>query len=616
MYSILYSQKLAGKSKLYLLTGYMKYDEEFKERVVSLNLFEEVLLVSERNIKKKISALVDEKFELMSSKQREECFDIVIFDHYADLLCGESVYYFFNQTNMIYYYVVRKKIAANIIEDGYKSLVTQDDYVSFISNSARINKFINDGYISLAIDVGVVSRVIGSSTLDEIKKKDFKDKYEEQDFVEMLKGASEEMISKLFHIFEYHHLDIPNNSALILTQPLASARYCYADEQYLLYKKMINKALKKVDVVHIKLHPGDRNIYRGLSNDRVRIIAGKFPIELLLVNESNYDYIYSFDSTSIKGLEVNREKVNVYSHGKNESVTTCIKAYTRKQRIVVGINDSSISNGVIEKLNVSEKYFYQKIEGDSHRETYQNAKKLRCDYVYYNDKKATVNIRKLFKEFEKAMQSNCREIFLTGTTHVIGSEKFNNVIFASRYYYKYFCNKVVGIQVLEAYVRGGNQWIDVMKENYGLYPSNRIRIEFDLQGELRDFIDKDEYGIFLLAKEEKTRLKKMIGTDIEKKYFVAIDKYFIEWLYLLNVSLDCEYDVIKYIGFLENEEREDVIRSVFDHSLKPKKVHGEKEIRKKSGGVDVNNDIDAEGVVKKTSLKRKLKSIVKQGVHG
>ena len=610
---MLYTQSMIGQNKLYLLTGYMKYDEEFKDRIISLNIFEEVLLISERSIKNKVAALVDDEgFEELTRQQREKQFDQVIFDHYEDFLCKNVAYYFFNQTSMIYYYVVRKQLTASIIEDGYKSLITQNDYVAFVSHLAKLNKFINDGYISLAIECNSVSEVIGSDTLEEVNRKDFKNKYKQQNFIEMLKCASKETINKLFKIFEYQHLDIPSNSALILTQPLASFRYCYADEQYLLYKKMINDALKKVYVVHIKPHPGDRNIYQGLSSDRVRIIDGKFPIELLIFNQSNYDYIYSFDSTVIGGLDANKEKINIFSRESRMSVMDYIREYTKDQKIVVGINDS-VSDREIEKLNASEKYAYKKISGNSQQEIYRNARQQICDYVYYNDKKATVNILKLFKVFEKAMQANCREIFLTGVTHVIGNEKFNNVIFASRYYYKYFFNKIMGIQVLEAYVRGGNHWVDVIRKNYKIYPSNRIRVELDLQGEARELISKDEYDIFLLAKKEKARLEKTGGVDIEKKYFVSIDKYLIEWMYLLNASvLDREYDVIKYISFLDNEERDDLLRSIFDHSLKPKKIGNEKKIREESGKeVDIKCDVDTEVIVKKArGLKQKLKSTV------
>ena len=591
----------------------MKYDEVFKEKIANLNLFEEVILISEKKIKNKVAALNDKKLEKLTKKQREESFDKVIFAHYKGFLCEKATYHFFNQTSMIYYYVVRNRLTAHVLEDGYKSLATQDDYAAFVSVLAKMNKFVNNGYIPLAIDPNVVDKVIGSNTQEEIKGKAFKDKYTQQDFALMLRNEKKDIVDKLFHIFDYQNLDVPKNSALILTQPLAAFRYCYADEQYLVYKKMVNEALAKADMVHIKPHPSDRLIYRGLSNERVKIIEGKFPIELLMFNENNYDYIYSFDSTVIQALVANKEKIKIYSREQSEKTfMASIKAYIEDEKVIVGVN-ASVSEGKMTKLNKGQKYLYQKITGNSYQETYNHARKQKCDYVYYNDKEATVSIGKLFKAFEKAMQTKCREIFSVGITYTIENEKFNNNALANRHYYEYFFNKVVGIKVLEHYVSEGNNWSKIIRENYENSPNNQIRVEVDLQEKLKDFIDKDEYSMYLLAKEEKEKLKKIVGSSIEKEYLASIDKHFIELINLLNMrDSTSELDVIKYFNFLDNEARESLLRNVLELSLKPKRIRVKKEIRKELDKVGIGSVGDTKKVVKKMTVKQKLKNIIRK----
>lgn len=335
MFAIMYSKKIKGSNEIYLIKDYLKFDDDFVNRLKDVNIFDNVVLISEDAIRNTI--VEDYQKGLFKNLNNEEIshkFDEIILPFYNYLDYKNINFYIFNTKTYIYYYAYKNNASIFYIEDGYKSVFKNKNTFLYRGKTTFLNEYINNGYIDLSLDDPHIKQIIGAPLQVEEDVK-IKGKYMDVDSMQLYKDNYDEYYKIFSYLFDFEMPDFKENSCLLLTQPLSRYRYCSVIQQYLLYKKIINEALKTYDYVYIKLHPADVNIYHFKKYKNVIILKGNYPVELLSGNTKEFKEIITFDSTSLDffGNDIKKKSILDIKERNFKNVKAFIKNYIKDERI-------------------------------------------------------------------------------------------------------------------------------------------------------------------------------------------------------------------------------------------------------------------------------------------
>lgn len=337
MFTIMYSKNLEGSNEIYLIKDYLKFDDDFVKRLKELNIFDNVVLISEDAIRNKIvEEYQNDSFKNLTTEQISHKFDEIILPFYSYLNCDNTNFYIFNTKTYIYYYAYKNNASIIYIEDGYKSVFKNKNTFLYRGKTTFLNEYINNGYINLSLDDSHIKKIIGAP-LESKEDANIKDKYINIDSMKLYQENYDEYYKIFSYLFDFKMPDFKKNSCLLLTQPLSRYRYCSVFQQYLLYKKIINNALKTYDYVYIKLHPADVNIYHFKKHKNVIVLKGNYPVELLSGNTNAFKEIITFDSTSLDffGNDIKKKSILDIKERNFKNVKIFIENYVKDESINV-----------------------------------------------------------------------------------------------------------------------------------------------------------------------------------------------------------------------------------------------------------------------------------------
>jgi hypothetical protein len=154
------------------------------------------------------------------------------------------------------------------------------------------------------------------------------------DLVNQNKGKFVETIKALFDLDE---MEIPAQSALILSQPLARAKYCTIVEYYLFIRKIIRMEQANGHAVYIKPHPADNLNMKLFMHDGVVVLPMNMPSEVLNYVDVKFAKGYSFNSTSIGTCEFLESYELLYKGTAHtyEDFKSSIKNFVRGEKLIV-----------------------------------------------------------------------------------------------------------------------------------------------------------------------------------------------------------------------------------------------------------------------------------------
>ena len=129
---------------------------------------------------------------------------------------------------------------------------------------------------------------------------------------ELLARLSKAERKKIFDIFlSEDTFPRVKNSIIILTQPFAEDHILDSEEKQLkVYRTIIEEYCERKDKIIIKIHPRDHANYSGLADERVILVAEKFPIEILnFMPGLKFKKAITVSSTAINLLENCEERI-------------------------------------------------------------------------------------------------------------------------------------------------------------------------------------------------------------------------------------------------------------------------------------------------------------------
>lgn len=612
IYSIIYSQELPGKKNLYIQDNYLKIDNELVDRIRDLGIFDNVVLYSEVELRKTLFKELKslESYNDKTKDDNKKMLDKIFkpfFDEFTNIVENEDLY-IFNVRIMIYNYIYDLDNKITLIEDGYMSLIQQENIHIFKGNFTLLNKYIGNGYAKLDFSDKRISRIIGSNPIEEIPT-NLQDKYERNDFIDMKDKDRKKYKQQLNVVFNLPNLDKSKKSSLILTQPLARAHYCYCDEQLLLYKKMVRKALDNAEIVYIKKHPADDLCYSSLENNRVKVIDSLFPIELLTFEDIYFEEIWTFGSTALEIMDNCRKKIKVFPDKKFDfkKVILDIRKYIKNEKINITLisNDKSLPI-LIEKLNNrrNNNYFYRQVDVENRRNVCEC---LDVNYVHYDD--ISIEYNEIFlKDLEKFIKNKVQDIFVLSSKLLHKSAEYKDESGTKRdYLSETFFDKVIGFNIYKELNENELDFSSLYYNSLGVSYLSKATVTVDYSKVIEMIENYSTIDIFQIASLQKEKYFK-VGLKKIDSTIVAIDKYYLSLMCSYNTILETnKFNIRDYLDKLDEEERLLLVEDVFCNYLSAKKI-------KKTAGLArkklIEQKINKQRILLRKIVK-KLKNIIK-----
>jgi hypothetical protein len=183
-----------------------------------------------------------------------------------------------------------------------------------------------------------VSRII-SSCAYEGDDAYYKERIQVVDFKDLVNRHKDRFTHILFDLFDIPELEIPENSSLILTQPLARAKYCTLLEYYLFIRRMVHDELERGNTVYIKPHPADTLDMKLFAVDGVTVLPKSMPSEVFNYIGIKFGRGLSFNSSALNTCEYLNTYENLYKGSDNtySDFRKYIQEYIAGMKLTVGI---------------------------------------------------------------------------------------------------------------------------------------------------------------------------------------------------------------------------------------------------------------------------------------
>jgi len=346
MHAIALAMTFEEKPNLYFMRDYSKTGDIFLDRIRETGVFSEVRDITEDGFKKAFhseilntlnlpEANIDAIGESIFQKYLDPYYEVV-FDN-ADI---NDEFYTYNDHQTYYYYVAKHFRNIVGIEDGYGVLenklqsAKETPHPYYRALSAYYGKY----YPEPLWKCSNVSRIISSC---EYKGNDayYKGKIQVIDFNDLVNRNKDRFTDIVLNLFDIPELEIPENSSLILTQPLARAKYCTLLEYYLFIKRMVYDELDRGNVVYIKPHPADTLDMGLFAIDGVTVLPKAMPSEVFNYIGVKFGRGLSFNSSALNTCEYLNTYENLYKGSDNtyDDFKKYIKEYIGEMKLSVSI---------------------------------------------------------------------------------------------------------------------------------------------------------------------------------------------------------------------------------------------------------------------------------------
>lgn len=291
MYSIMHCITSGKRASIYISEDYVQFGDKLHEYLENSDIFENVVFF---NTKEYLNLF----FAELRKDNPETAFESILESNF-NLVFGnidDKHFYIFNEFQLYFYYVEKYCKSISLIEDGYMSYNIQNSIIKFKGNYTLIDEYIGTFFPKVK---GESSKIIEFIVNKKVKHfPSHQGLITIVNFNDMCKKIGKKNLHKIYsQMFDYPKIN-GKKCALLLTQPLARARYCTRINQLKLYDKICRNLLEYHDYIYIKPHPADTVDYKYLECEKIKLLKSDFPIEVYNYVEVKFSFAYSFGSTA------------------------------------------------------------------------------------------------------------------------------------------------------------------------------------------------------------------------------------------------------------------------------------------------------------------------------
>ncbi len=354
MYSIAHIKYNNKKAVIYISQDYVLFGDRLSDALLDSELVEDVVLFNSKNY-------LTNFFHQLRIEQPENAFENIL-ENNLGLVFGDisdKHFYVFNEFQLYYYYVEKHCKSITVVEDGYNSYPFQKETLFFKGNFTLINKYIGNFFPKVHGESPKVVEFIVNSEIENLKYR--KEMFTVQNLKVMMTDIGNDYLKRLFSkMFEFPEIK-GDNIALLLTQPLARAKYCSLTQQIELYDKICSTILDSYEYIYIKPHPADKTDYSCLQTERIKIMSADFPIEVYNFGDYKFKFTYSFASTASGLAEYSHESGSMFQMEKFDFskvakfIRNEVKNHKLKLLKILHIDENFYEKSFLEKLSYEEK---------------------------------------------------------------------------------------------------------------------------------------------------------------------------------------------------------------------------------------------------------------------
>lgn len=351
MHAIAMTLEMGKKTDLYFNMDYLKVENDFLLKIKETKIFNRVVGMDSDEYKTPYNAVL-KTCQKMTPAQIDlignRIFEKHLEPYYARKFSNADFYdeiYVYNDFQRYFYYIAKhfKNIVG--VEDGYKSLKQQLTVHWFKGTYKWVEPFLGKYYPEPLYKNNHIKKIISSCAFDDLPEY-YNEKIEVIDFKDIVENNLDQYVNAITHIFDLEDIDMDEDDTLILTTPLSRSRHCNSLQNFLFYKKLIEKEKKEGKKIYIKPHPADTLVAYDLYEDeQVKVLPRNFPVEILQYKKIKVGKTISFASTALMN-EIGEKNVTLYKGPKNvkainKYILKYISDYKLKLNIYIWVDELS-----------------------------------------------------------------------------------------------------------------------------------------------------------------------------------------------------------------------------------------------------------------------------------
>ena len=342
MHSVAMALTLDEKPNLYFSMNYMNIKEELLERIRETGVFQNVVGITGRGELaaflaelKKTADYDDEQVDEVGNSIFEEFLEPYYGELFKDADFDDTIY-LYNDFQWQTYYIDKHFNDIVGVEDGYGSLLQQLKIHRSKGDHQLADKFRGKYFPAPLYQSPKIHTIISSRDFEELPDS-YRKRLKIMDFNELVNNNLAPFKEAMLHIFEMADYQIEENSVLFLGQPLSRARYCNALEEYLFYKKAMQREVEEGHTVYFKGHPAETILSTLYETDKIHIMPKSFPVELLNYKDCRFEKVITFGSTGAKTLDCADAYIKIFPNEGAEAaeITQFIREYTEEERMTI-----------------------------------------------------------------------------------------------------------------------------------------------------------------------------------------------------------------------------------------------------------------------------------------
>jgi len=313
LHAVAMALTLEEKANLYISVNYSDIDDGLIEKIKKAQIFNDVIPLDHSIF---FTAFTKEMRKTKGMSEAEiDQIGTSIFDKYLEPYYAKQFatadfndeIFVYNDSTTYYYYVA--KYFSNIvgIEEAYGSMEIQQKNYNLQRSASYRKPFVGKYWPKLKWEHPNVKRIISSVDFKETPDT-WQGKLEILDYFDIVDQNSALYIKTMESLFETGEFETDEKNVLFLPQPLARNALCSYLDEYLFNRKIIENEIKEGRTVYIKPHPADKFDFHIFKSEKIRILSGAFPVELLNFKDVVFDKIVTFNSTTSLTLKNAKER--------------------------------------------------------------------------------------------------------------------------------------------------------------------------------------------------------------------------------------------------------------------------------------------------------------------
>ncbi len=344
LYATLHALTKNEKCRIWISKEYSSFSKDIESKLLSVGPFEEVTVFE-------TAPIYQEFFQSLSYNEDDYAFNTVLENHFSNIFgdISDDIFYIFNEYQLSFAYIEKYCKHFNLIEDGYKSYEQQKHLLCFKGQFSSITSRIGT-YFPKTFGL---SDKFNRYTVNEYPKSVLKQhvgKIDVLDYNDMEINYYDTMHKICKVVYKYSSIDHENDCTLVLTQPLARAKYCMYSNQFLLYKDIVEREVSQGKHVYIKPHPADILSYSPLQSEKVTLLSKDFPVEVYNYESVKFSKVINYGSTAAGISKYSDNIVSINANRKatrNQIVRDIInRTYKSKVKLLLVLNVSEESNNI------------------------------------------------------------------------------------------------------------------------------------------------------------------------------------------------------------------------------------------------------------------------------